>query len=212
MPIIINKQVQPKVHIGIWHLTEQLSDIEQLYKLSYNEQQQFKKIRNNKRKREWLVVRIMLEKLLGTKHKIAYNRNGKPYILNSNINISVTHSKNYLGIIWTTEQYNIGIDIETISETMEKVKHKFLSDTELKYFTTNELKTICWSAKEAIYKIYETDIGFFDAEIQPFNETDKSLSAIITKNNKPTSLNVSFFRIADDFITYVIKFQDTIFE
>ena len=58
---------------------------------------------------------------------------------------------NYAAVI--TSNYNVGIDIEKISDKAIKIKHKFL-EIELNYPIEfdNQISLIYWNIKESIYK------------------------------------------------------------
>jgi 4'-phosphopantetheinyl transferase len=56
-----------------------------------------------------------------------------------------------------SKKSTVGIDIEAIQQKIEKVSHKFLSPDERAFMDLHHNlahKTVCWSAKEAVYKWY----------------------------------------------------------
>lgn len=204
MPIVLKKQIEPLINIGIWHLTETVEQIEPLINLFENEKIYYNNIKNDKRKREWLVARVLLARIIEKQPNIKYSKYGKPFLVNNdNINISITHSKNYVGVILANNK-KVGIDIETISDRVENVKHKFLNNRELEWCNTQEFMTICWSAKETIFKIYEKELDFHDIIIDEIKEKDKFLRAIVIKNNENIEFKVPFFKIKNDVITYTM--------
>lgn len=79
---------------------------------------------------------------------------GKPHLINSSYQISISHS--YPMVACAIHPFNAcGIDIEGIRPQLLKIKHKFLNPDELEY-CGEDLKRLClhWSAKEALYKIH----------------------------------------------------------
>lgn len=80
---------------------------------------------------------------------------GKPLAKNSNLHLSLSHSK-YWGAAAVSKQHLLGIDIETLEERIERIAHKFLQPQELENITHNRIETLTlyWSAKESLYKLY----------------------------------------------------------
>ncbi len=90
------------------------------------------------------------------------NEAGKPYLPSHQYHFSISHCGDYAAVIISTEK-QCGIDIELFSSKTEKVKHKYLSADELMQvealekehthlFTNYQIYTLCWCAKEAVYK------------------------------------------------------------
>ncbi|MBS1651931.1 MAG: 4'-phosphopantetheinyl transferase superfamily protein [Bacteroidetes bacterium] len=105
---------------------------------------------------------FVLSKQLGSAFKgIGYENSGKPFLIDSDLTLSISHSHGLLAIIVSNESF-IGIDIELIREKITALKTKFLSDVELNKFETSTLNlTYFWACKEAAYKaIGEKNVSF----------------------------------------------------
>lgn len=204
MPIVINTSVSADSKLGVWRLTEPLEELENLFPLLKHEEEQYKKYKNNKRKREWLVSRILLTELLQERAIIKYSKYGKPFLDKETSKISISHSKNHVAVI-VSNNFNPGVDIEHIAERVQKVKHKFLQAHELEWCKSNELMTLCWSAKEAIFKIYEKELDFHDIIIVKFDENDTSFYAFANKNKVNSKFKIYFERIENDVLTYTFR-------
>lgn len=203
MPLILSKNPNPNIAIYVWKLTEKLEELQPLLTLNESEKRYLAKVSNNKRKREWIVVRVLLRQIFKKKINIAYTKHGKPYLSDiSEKNISISHSKNYVAIILSNNTVKIGIDIESIAERIEKIVHKFLTPSEVSWADSQEIMTICWGAKEAIFKIYETALDFHDILIKPFSLADLFLEATVTKNSQQQIFKVFFEKIENDRLTY----------
>lgn len=145
----------------------QLSNFE-LYKTEYQE------IHLSKRQKEFLGVRILLNKLLEREVQVAYNEDNKPYLKDKTAYISITHSKNYIAVMAHTD-YGVGIDLELRTNKVERVATRFLSEVEKRYFQDDIAKIeVAWSTKEALYKVIgKKAINFADSfEILPFQMND----------------------------------------
>ena len=127
---------------------------------------------STKRRLEYLASRCALNELVGSEQHVCYHPNGAPYLADNPLNISISHTGHYaLVAIHPTDK--VGIDIERIGDKVERVKHKFLSSTELENIDARSTKihlTILWAAKEAMYKVMGIETVEFTEQIiiEPF--------------------------------------------
>jgi len=146
--------------LGVWKITETFNDLFSQVNLNSDETTILNNFSNNKRKIEWLCTRLLLKELTNSDLKIIYNEEGKPYLDNNFYNISISHSKSLVSII-LSKNSKVGIDIEEISDKIERVINKFLSKTEQNTIVKDNLRLfhlyLCWSAKEALYKVFSED-------------------------------------------------------
>jgi phosphopantetheinyl transferase len=79
---------------------------------------------------------------------------GKPYLTNSHLHISQSHSYPYVAVIVDAEK-NVGIDIEQKKEKLYRIASRVFSEAELEN-AGNDLTKLCilWCAKEALIKLY----------------------------------------------------------
>lgn len=139
---------------GIWKIEETW---EELLSLLTDKEAYIPFINRNKsdtRKTEWLAVRVLLKMLLGKETRIAYHDNGAPFLPESNLYISISHTKGYAAILLDTHP-EIGIDIEYISDRVRRIYTRFLNPSELHLIgekPSTETLLICWSAKETVFK------------------------------------------------------------
>ena len=86
---------------------------------------------------------------------LSHHDNGKPYLENNPVNISITHTEKYVAVILHEEE-NVGIDIESLDRDFSAVEKKALSEDEiddLEDEKRNEQLAIYWCAKEAVFKL-----------------------------------------------------------
>jgi 4'-phosphopantetheinyl transferase len=127
------------------------------YELNNEEKVEFTQISNENRKREWIISRFLLKNVCD-KLAIGYygtykDEIGRIWLKNSKVFISISHTDSYCGIIVSKNGF-CGIDTELISERILKLSSKFLSKEENAIAAHNqELCTLIWSAKEAMYKV-----------------------------------------------------------
>ncbi|MDD5184039.1 MAG: 4'-phosphopantetheinyl transferase superfamily protein [Paludibacter sp.] len=131
---------------------------------------EYNKISSEKRKREFLGVRLALKELLGTNVMVSYDSNGKPCLQDNSYHISISHSGNWIAVIAHPTRV-VGIDIECPSDKIQKLYTRFLSEKEQEDLSQGKnLKQLqlAWSVKEALYKIIGKEAVDFAKQLQIF--------------------------------------------
>jgi hypothetical protein len=127
----------------------------------------------------------LLSKLLDNTTTLIYDEKGKPHLANDPRHISLSHSHDKLAII-VNENEPTGIDIELIRNKVLRIRHKFLSESELAETADDvEKLLVYWAAKETLYKIYGLKEVDFIANlfVKPFNK--HNLGTIIGEISLP---------------------------
>ena len=97
---------------------------------------------------ERIAVRVLLKTLLGKEKMISYQSNGKPYFEDRSVNISISHTKDYVAIILSQSPL-LGIDIEYTSDRVKRIRSRFISDMEYIDPENETLHLLLhWSAKK----------------------------------------------------------------
>ena len=156
MPIILHENID-NGEIGLWKVSEEIETLLLMANLSVADTITFSEISALHRKREWLATRALLNELMSKPHLIKYHNDGRPYIENCAINMSISHSTGYIAIILHSTSVP-GIDIELITRKVGKLGSRFLSSDELEACNeeaefSNHRMLVHWCAKEAIYKM-----------------------------------------------------------
>lgn len=205
MALVFKEHIAMGTLLGVWKKEEELELLQTVFPLRSEEKEAFEKISNITRKKEWLATRILLTEMLQKRKRIVYSEHGKPAIHESELHISISHSRNFVAII-TSNQYFPGIDIEHIAERVVKIKHKFLNENELSWCTSLAQMTGCWSAKEAVFKVFEKELDFKDMEVNAFNPEDEkgTFTAKLFKKLPGQTLKINYRHFDDDILTYVL--------
>jgi phosphopantetheinyl transferase len=145
-------------------------------------------MRTERRKQEWLAVRVLLKALTGEEPQIAYRPNGAPYLPGKPLHISISHTKGYAALI-LNEERPTGIDIEYHNERILKVRSRFMNpEEEAMIDPAHEVEhlLLCWCAKETLFKLIgENDIDFCKhLHITPFPYSETG-SLIATETRTP---------------------------
>ena len=121
-----------------------------------------------KRKCEYLSVRLALRHLLGRDVSVIYDSNGKPFLEDKSFNISISHTNNWVAVM-VHPTMQVGIDIEKPTEKIKNIYTRFLSLTEQNELSQGRdisLLQLAWSAKEALYKIIGKEAVDFKTQLQ----------------------------------------------
>ncbi|HPR30622.1 MAG TPA: 4'-phosphopantetheinyl transferase superfamily protein [Prolixibacteraceae bacterium] len=167
MPLILN-DYESSYRLALWRPDEPLAYFEGKARFTPYDERIYQEINNTVRKKEWLAVRIMLNEVLGFWPNITYTETGKPLLNNHQRHLSISHSREMVGILLCTSPY-AGIDIEKSDRNIDKVRHRFLSASEQEYLERNpeiRHKIIYWCAKEAIFKSVNAPHIEFSKQIQ----------------------------------------------
>ncbi len=112
--------------------------------------------------------------LYGEDARLMHHETGAPYIENGTrqrFAVSISHSKKTLCLARNTKRVgafapSVGVDVEMVKERIFRLKDKYLTAWEQEQMElTQESLTLCWCAKEAIYKIVGKDAGFMGEHI-----------------------------------------------
>ena len=196
--------------IGLWKLNDTLDELLEWYRLNEQEKEVFNKMIIEKRKKEFLSVRILTGQLLHSKPEIIYNSMGRPVLENSSVNISISHS-NELAAVYLSDK-NVGIDAENLDRNIEKVASRFLSEAEMEYANKQEnaqsIMILFWSVKEAVYKCSgETGI-LFNREIRIVTDSMQNngcFYAELLKENKIRRFQCSALFFENNVVVYCVE-------
>ena len=118
--------------IGMWELTEKADELLRICRLSTADQKRLEALKVEKRKKEFLATRILLQSILPECPEIIYqHESGKPLLPNTNLNISITHSAELAAVFLSNNK--VGIDIEQLNRNIDKVVDRFANSSEKKF-------------------------------------------------------------------------------
>ena len=107
--------------LGFWKIEETLEELLSMATPELQRQLQAIDFKSDKRRLEFIAVRLLLHTLVETDATIGYKDNGEPYLDDGSYYISITHTREYVGII-LNPMYRVGIDVERISDKVVKGK------------------------------------------------------------------------------------------
>ena len=156
MALYLLKELDNNAKVAVWQITETEEELRALSSTPSDEMEEISFIKSESLRKQRLAVRALLNELFEDKVYLAHHDNGKPYIENNSINISITHTEKYVAVILDRDD-EVGIDIESLDRDFSVVEKKALSEDEIDDLEDdreekNEQLAIYWCAKEAIFK------------------------------------------------------------
>ncbi len=150
-------------------------------------------IKLEKRKREWLTVRILLKELLGEEKEVEYDTAGKPFFKDNSYQISISHTTGYVAVI-LNPIHLVGIDIEQITNRVFRIRDRFLSKEENTHISKEEELIhllLHWSAKETMFKVLGKEDVVFNEQlnIRPFKPEIKRLTTFSSYETRTSQKN-----------------------
>ena len=156
MALYLIKDLDDDYHskLGVWQITETEKELRALSSVPSDELEEISYIKSESLRKQKLAVRTLLDRMFDEKVYLNHHDNGKPYIENSSINISITHTDKYVAVI-VNDTEEVGIDCESLDRDFSAVEKRALSEDEIDDLDEdqrNEQLAIYWCAKEAVYK------------------------------------------------------------
>lgn len=180
MALVYHKELNQFTSFAIWKIEESAEELLAQLQLKNHEISFLDTLINGKRNLHWLSTRVLLRRMMNTNDYIdcQIDSSGKPYLTNFPHYISLSHSFDYASVM-VSQNRAVGIDIELIKDKIERIAHKFMSEQELSFMTSDRIEHLyaCWCAKEAIYKLHgKKNISFLNhIRIKPFSYTKTGL-------------------------------------
>lgn len=204
MGLLIKKQVDEDVLMGVWEITEDYDTLFNSLKLLPEEIARVNSFHSNGRKLEWLSVRVLLQTILERDARIVYNEHRKPFLYDNSYQISISHSHKLTSVMLSKTK-RIGIDLEYMKHDIERVAHKFINDKEKITANANNKKFhiyIHWCAKEALYKICDKiDINFkHNLTIEAFEPANEGLLKGTVHNKLGTDVYLLRYFLIENYI------------
>lgn len=192
MALFLTKDLDDPAHsrIGVWQITESEEDLRNLTSIPTDELEEISYIKSESLRKQKLAVRALLDVMFEDKVYLSHHDNGKPYIENNAVNISITHTNKYVAIMLSDTE-DVGIDCESLDRDFSAVEKRALSEEEKEDLEEdderNEQLAIYWCAKEAIFKkTGQYDLDFAEQiEVDHFRvKSDGELTAIFIDDDE----------------------------
>jgi len=205
MPISFLSRDQEK-SVFVWQISEDEAVLNELASLTPKENEVFGTFRSDSRKRQWLAVRALLNKVYGDKKVILYNEDGRPNLSDGGF-LSISHSDRYASVLIANKP-RLGVDIEALSRNYVRVAPRFITQSERDIFSRQGVAEeyylpIAWSCKEAAFKAAaHKNVDFTrDISIQEITLDEGKNSGMLQVVFNPLSLKGNYkFTVVNDHI------------
>lgn len=172
MALIRTIQIDPATKLGVWKIGEEETFFRSTVIIEPDVHHPHKRLQH-------FAGRYLLRQLFPDLpvNEIRILESRKPYIPGNPYYFSISHCGDFAAAIVSTREH-VGIDIENVQPKIGRVAHKFLAPREEEFMSPQhrlQHQTVCWSAKEAVYKWYGLGGLDFKANMQlqsfPFQQT-----------------------------------------
>ena len=217
MPLLDIERIDEYTQLGTW-LFDACTHIEDVCPPDvYN---QTRTMCNNRQK-ETAAVYALLNEMLGRGGWIIdHEDSGRPILRHSDMEIGISHTKNYASII-LSKQNRVAVDIEYISDRICKIEDKFMRGDEQAYSrklmqqiaiaknsNTNKacILLLFWCAKETMYKYYSDEhLALQDIKIEQITNNSIDNGNIICQNTLSGETKTLVYKVNDcTVLTYLV--------
>ena len=207
MPIVKDFDLNFNSRVIIWEITELETQLISMLKLSKKDKTLFNSIKLVSKRKEFVVIRLILNFLNIEINDLIYDSFGKP-VLKLKKFISISHCLNIL--VLAVSKNEIGVDIEKERKKISIVKQKFLSRFENNFLIKTDqdkMLTRIWTSKEAVYKIINMPGISFKKNIiiNPFKLNDSLGIAVVKTNNFNLNFKLKFITFREYYLTLAYK-------
>lgn len=209
MPLFYQYNINERSRLGIWHIEEDEDFFLEKVPLQ-------KDITHPHKRLQHLAGRYLLQFLFPDfpYEEILIADTRKPYLPNEQYHFSISHCGNYAAAI-VSSTHRVGIDIEIPTEKVERISHKFIHENERAFMVNgewsilnNNLLTVLWSTKEALFKWYSLGKVDFREHMQLINsikkQNDSLLLPFVFKKDEPVYLNIVAMIFDEIVLSWVI--------
>ena len=192
---------------GVWKIEESSEELLSLLRNREAYLSQLEKITAEQRRREWLASRVLLQALVEAPSYIAYYPNGAPFLPDSFLHLSISHTKGYAAVL-LQEHPAAGIDIEYRSGRVAKIRSRFMNAGEEAGIDKEheaEHLLLHWCAKETLFKmIGREEVDFLrHLHVCPFPYAEEgSFSVCETRTGDGTVYQLNYLVTPDFVLTW----------
>ena len=182
------------IHVYTWQLTETVAQLSASLTLSQGEEERLMTIHSQKKQREFLVIRHLLQQAQLPTTALYYTPEGKPQL--EGPYISITHSQDFVMIALSPRP--VGIDIERCTPRILRLAPRFTpwqAPSDMDELTQIQAYTQLWTIKEALYKVTNLpSVRFYeDLQVPHFESLVPHQQALITHSEGNKAYKVQSF-------------------
>ncbi|MEI8110769.1 MAG: 4'-phosphopantetheinyl transferase superfamily protein [Chitinophagia bacterium] len=208
MPLYLQQDINEFTRLGVWQIAEEVDFFQQKVSFRYP-------VSHIQKQLQHLAAGYLLTVLNpGFPYESIESRAfQKPHIPGNPFFFSMSHCTGFAAAI-ISKSDSVGIDIESISPRVQRIRHKFLSKEEnlwVSDFSPGEqdnLLTLFWSIKETVYKwLGQPGLKFNEhIFIHPIQiEIDRVAEVTLQHKNIVKQLKVSFIKMGELYLSFLAE-------
>lgn len=212
MPLYSTNTHHNNTAIYCWKVTESTTNLSKGISLSEYSKNRISAMKSDTHISCFLAVRQLLSIAGFSDSDLLYTNTGKPYLKNSALHVSISHSFEFAVLAISATE--IGVDIEKVRAKIVRLSSKFI-ETEASYLQQTNLEeqlTVIWGAKECLFKIHPTGgLSFInDIYIEKFKLQDKKTIGLLKKEPHQNSYAVYFTSVEEYMLVYATNEPKTL--
>ena len=206
MPLF-RKYQQGDLTVAVWKVDETVEQLRSMFHQFSVYEEGFVRFSAEKRKQEWLAVRVLLKEMLGEEKSIAYLPSGKPYLEDGSMHVSFSHTHGYVAVALHPFA-EVGVDIEQYGTRVQRVASRFIrEDEKVSIASGDEIVGLLlhWSAKETMFKLMDDQgVDFIDhLRVLPFlQEESGTFKACEYRSDKEMEFLIHYDTHPDYVLTF----------
>ncbi|MEY4926652.1 MAG: hypothetical protein RI894_1088 [Bacteroidota bacterium] len=186
MPVFFYKTL-PIARYAVWYIQEDAAFfLENLPATFLKFEKEYVQITHNKIKLQWLASRYLWYKIAGEQADFCLEKSafGKPFLKNSPLQYSISHSGDFVAIVEAAAP--CGIDIQMATDTIDRIAHRIMHENDWRELEKHSLDTtLFWSAKEAIFKAWEKGgLAGKNIRLHGFDKPSEAHGSVVLQEKK----------------------------
>jgi len=209
LPLLFTKEIAEQTHLALWNIAEDEHFFTQKMTLTEPETERLGQIKGGRRL-EWLAGRWLIHEMSGAAERLicAADKYGKPHLVNSPLEMSLSHSNEVAAAILSP--HSVGIDVQKLVAKIERIAHKYMRESESESLGKHRIEHlhVYWGAKEALYKAYgRRELDFRQhILIEPFDyQENGTTTGRVVKGDFEANYRIYFEKMGEYMLVYAIE-------
>ncbi|HPJ82602.1 MAG: 4'-phosphopantetheinyl transferase superfamily protein [Bacteroidales bacterium] len=207
MGLYYQEQFKNGAQIVVWEITETEEQLQEICTLPNEEQEELSYITNPQRRLERLAVRAILHHIFQEKVYLGYHENGRPFLQNSIVELSIAHTRRFACVL-THPENSVGIDIESLGRNFNAVEKKAVRESEKEFLSERpevrqQQLALIWCVKEALFKyMSQPDVDYVEQmEVDRFTPRESGeIDAVFYQKDGYKEAFTLEYKILDDHV------------
>ena len=204
---LVMKQTNPLM--GVWRMDESVEELLALLDRPEEQADFLRRVTAESRRCEHLASRVLLKQLIGEEPRVAYHPSGAPYLVDSPLRVSISHTRGYAAAILSPSP--TGIDIEYRADRVLRIRSRFMTpEEEQGNDPAHEVEHLLlhWCTKETLFKrIGQEEVDFLaHLRVHPFPYADQGhFFASERRTPQAGTFQLAYQVTADYVLTWLLR-------